>query len=70
MVQVATIFACKHEILIEVDVDDEVRIPETVRGVGKCPACRGETNMIAVSGLAPMAGGKDVVLDSIMMMPA
>lgn len=54
---------------VDVSIDDDVEIPASVRGLGKCPACSGGENMIAVSGLAPKPGGKEVVLDSILMMP-
>ncbi|MGH2441984.1 MAG: hypothetical protein ACRDFX_02325 [Chloroflexota bacterium] len=64
-----TVFDCKHETTIEVDVDQDVEIPASVRGLGKCPQCQGEAHLIAVSGVAPQIGGKRVVLDSIMMMP-
>jgi hypothetical protein len=69
MARVNTVFACKHELMIDVAVDDEVEIPPSVRGLGKCPDCRGEKGLIAVSGIAPKPGGEHVVLDSIMMMP-
>jgi hypothetical protein len=67
--QVNTRFDCKHETVVEVDVDDDTEIPATVRGLGKCPNCRGEGNWIAISGVAPKAGGREVVLDSIHIMP-
>jgi len=66
---VHTIFDCKHEKAIEVAVDDDTEIPAQVRGLGKCPDCRGNFELIAVSGVAPLPGGKRVVLDTIMMMP-
>ncbi|MGI8967957.1 MAG: hypothetical protein ACR2GA_02485 [Chloroflexota bacterium] len=70
MAQVQTRFDCKHEALIEVDVDGDVEIPQAaVRGLGKCPDCRSEKNLIAVSGVAPQGPRGRVVLDSIMMMP-
>lgn len=65
--RVHTIFDCKHEHEIDVDVDEDVEIPASVRGLGKCPACTGEDHAVAVSGVAPKPGGKDVVLDSILM---
>ncbi len=67
--QVNTLFDCKHESVIDVSIDDDVEIPATVRGLGKCPQCRGEGNLIAVAGVAPKPGGREVALDSIMMMP-
>jgi hypothetical protein len=67
--RVHTVFACKHERDIEVSIDDDVEVPESVRGLGKCPDCTGQENLIAVSGVAPKPGGREVVLDSIMMMP-
>lgn len=69
MTQVHTRFDCKHEKLVDVDIDNDVIVPEKVRGLGKCPECQGLDNMIAVSGIAPQIGGKSVVLDTILMMP-
>jgi len=69
MKRVHTVFDCTHEKVIEVDVDDDVEIPASVRGLGKCPDCSGEENLIAVSGVAPKPGGQSVVLDSILMIP-
>ncbi len=69
MAKVHTIFDCKHEQTVEVDVDSDVEIPPSVRGLGKCPACQGNINMIAISGVAPKPGGQQVVLDTILMMP-
>ena len=69
MAIVHTIFDCKHEHDIEVSIEDDVEIPASVRGLGKCPQCTGGTDMIAISGVAPKPGGTQVVLDSILMMP-
>lgn len=68
MARVHTVFDCGHDMDVDVDVDDGVRIPESVRGLGKCPDCSGKTNLIPVSGIAPGAGGKDVELDTILML--
>jgi hypothetical protein len=65
---VHTRFDCKHEKDIILSIEDDVEIPESVRGLGKCPDCTGGGNLTAVGGIAPRPGGK-VVLDSIMMMP-
>lgn len=69
MARVRTVFDCRHEVDIDVEVDDEVEIPSQVRGLGKCAACLGQDNLVPVSGVAPQPGGKRVVLDSIMLMP-
>jgi hypothetical protein len=69
MAMVHTCFDCKHEMDIEVSVDKDVEIPESVRGLGKCPTCMGSDRMVAVSGVAPQPGGRPLVLDSILMMP-
>jgi hypothetical protein len=69
MVQVHTVFDCKHERDIEIRIEDDVVIPEQVRGLGKCPACQGAEDMVPVTGVAPGPGGKELVLDSILMMP-
>ena len=69
MARVHTIFDCTHELDVEVSIEDDVEIPPSVRGLGKCPDCTGEENVIAVSGVAPKPGGREVVLDSIMMIP-
>lgn len=69
MVRVHTIFDCKHEAYIDISIEDDVEIPTSVRGLGKCPECRGEENLVPVSGVTPKPGGKEVVLDSVMMMP-
>lgn len=69
MARVHTAFDCKHEHDVEVDVDDDVEIPASVRGLGKCPDCMAEERVIAVAGVAPQPGGQRVVLDSILMMP-
>lgn len=67
--RVNTLFDCKHEKTIEVELDDDVEIPDSVRGLGKCQQCAGHDHMIAVAGIAPSPGGRDVTLDSILMMP-
>jgi hypothetical protein len=67
--RVHTRFDCKHEAEIEVSIDDDIRVPDVVRGLGQCPDCMGEEHVIAVSGVAPQAGGQALVLDSILMMP-
>lgn len=69
MARVHTVFDCKHETEIEVSVDDDVTIPEQVRGLGQCPDCMGEAQVVPVSGVAPQPGGKELVLDSILMIP-
>jgi hypothetical protein len=66
--QVHTVFDCRHETEISVRVDNDVAIPETVRGLGQCPDCMGENNLFAVPGIAPQPGGR-VALDSILMIP-
>jgi hypothetical protein len=69
MAQVHTRFDCSHELDVEVAIDPDVEVPEVVRGLGKCPACSGEQNVVPVSGVAPQPGGKRLVVDSIMLMP-
>ena len=69
MARVHALFDCKHEMDVDVSIDDDVEIPEQVRGLGKCPSCAGQDNVIAISGVAPGPGGKTLVLDSILMMP-
>ena len=69
MAHVRTVFDCKHEMEVDVSVDDDVEIPEQVRGLGKCPQCAGQQNPVPISGVAPGPGGKTLVLDSILMMP-
>lgn len=54
---------------VDVSVDDDVTVPDSVRGLGKCPDCTGRLNSIPVSGVAPQADGQHLILDSIMMMP-
>jgi hypothetical protein len=66
---VHTVFDCKHEKEIDVDIDDDVEVPASVRGLGQCPDCIGEPNLVPVSGVAPKPGGQELVLDSIMMIP-
>ncbi|MGH2449558.1 MAG: hypothetical protein ACRDFS_13280 [Chloroflexota bacterium] len=67
---VHTVFDCKHELDVEVSVDEDVMVPASVRGLGKCPSCKGYGETFAVSGIAPKPGGQQLVLDSILMMPA
>jgi hypothetical protein len=69
VVQVHTVFDCKHEHDLEVSIDDDVIVPGTVRGLGKCPSCTGSGQAIPVSGVEPRDGGKTLVLDSILMIP-
>lgn len=69
MALVHTVFDCKHERDLEVAVDDDVIVPPSVRGLGKCPACTGQEHAIPVSGVQPQAGGQQLVLDSILMIP-
>jgi hypothetical protein len=66
---VNTLFDCKHETIIDVQIDDDVIVPSQVRGLGKCPECMGEESAVPVSGVAPEPGGKQLVLDSIMLIP-
>jgi hypothetical protein len=63
------VFDCQHQREVEVSIDDDVVIPESVRGLGKCPTCAGHENAIAVSGVEPKDGGRTLVLDSILMIP-
>ncbi len=67
MITVHTLFDCKHKKDIDVSIDDDVVVPDTVRGVGKCPDCMEEDKVIAISGVAPGPGGRVLTLDSIMM---
>lgn len=69
MALVHTVFDCKHEYDLEVSIDDDVVIPATVRGLGKCPSCTGSGKSVAVSGVEPQDGGKRLVLDSVLMIP-
>lgn len=69
MAHVHVRFDCTHELDVEVAIDDDVEVPASVRGLGDCPACTGETNVVPVSGVAPQPGGTRLVVDSIMMMP-
>lgn len=54
---------------MDVQIDDDVQIPEQVRGLGKCPDCAGYERSIAISGVAPGPGGSTLVLDTVLMMP-
>lgn len=69
MARVHTVFDCKHEQDIDVEVDPDVIVPESVRGLGKCPTCMGLDNIVPISGVVPQEGGRTVVLDSILLMP-
>ncbi len=69
MVNVNTLFDCKHETVVEVQIDDDVVVPAQVRGLGQCPECSGDLSAVPVSGVAPQPGGKQLVLDSIMLIP-
>jgi hypothetical protein len=69
MAQVHTVFDCKHEREIDVEVDSDVVIPASARGLGKCPDCIGVGNIVPIAGVVPQAGGQTVVLDSILLMP-
>lgn len=69
MTHVNTLFDCKHETIIDVNIDDDVVVPHQVRGLGQCPECIGENNAMPVSGVAPQPGGRELVLDSIMLIP-
>jgi hypothetical protein len=60
---------CKHETQIVVDVDPDTVIPDQVRGLGRCPDCMHAEHVVPVAGIAPRPGGKEVVLDSILMIP-
>lgn len=68
MTSVHAVFDCKHEKDFDVQIDDDVSVPDSVRGLGKCPDCTGEENVIPVSGVAPQADGR-VIVDSILMIP-
>lgn len=69
MARVHTIFDCKHEREIEVSIESDVVIPPSIRGLGKCPECKGERETIAIAGVASQPGGERLVLDSVLMMP-
>ncbi|MBV9280043.1 MAG: hypothetical protein JOZ41_08185 [Chloroflexi bacterium] len=66
---VPTLFDCGHRADVKVSVDGDVTVPDLVRGLGQCPACMSEERLIAISGVAPQPGGRELVLDSILMMP-
>ena len=68
MRQVHATFDCKHEADVEISIEDDVRIPESVRGLGQCPACMGEERIVTIPGVAPQPGGRELVLDSVMLM--
>ena len=67
--RVHTRFDCTHETDVDVSIEDDVEIPDSVRGLGQCPDCMGEPRVIAVAGVAPQTGGRTLILDSILMMP-
>jgi hypothetical protein len=70
MTKVNALFeACKHERVIDVSIEDDVKVPPQVRGLGLCPDCMEEDNVVPVAGIAPQPGGREVVVDSILMMP-
>lgn len=69
MTRVHTRFDCSHEVDVDVAVDDDIEVPEMVRGLGQCAACSGEENLVPVSGVAPQAGGQKLIVDSIMLIP-
>jgi hypothetical protein len=66
---VSTLFDCGHRTDVTVSLDTDVTVPELVRGLGQCPACMSEGRLVAISGVAPQRGGRQLVLDSILMMP-
>jgi hypothetical protein len=66
---VLTNFDCGHHAEIDVSIDDDIVVPPTVRGLGRCPDCMSEDRLIAISGVAPRSAGRELVLDSILMMP-
>ncbi len=68
MATVQTRFDCSHVTTVKVQLDDDVQVPEEVRGLGKCRACMEETNLIPITGVQPLPTG-DLVLDSIFWMP-
>ena len=65
---VKTNFDCKHTTSVNVELDNDVYIPAEVHGLGKCPECMEEDNLVAISGVQPTASGT-LVLDSIFLMP-
>jgi hypothetical protein len=67
--RINTRFDCTHETVVDVNLDDDVVIPDQVRGLGKCPACLGDESAVPVSGVSPQPGGRELVLDSIMLIP-
>lgn len=70
MADILVRFDCKHEQRFEVPIEADVRIPDHARGLGKCPECRGGGDWYPVAGVAPGERGDDLVVDSIMIMPA
>jgi hypothetical protein len=68
MAAVRARFDCSHTTVVEVHLDEDVEIPPEVRGLGKCQDCMEETELVAISGVQPLAGGR-LVLDSIFLMP-
>ncbi|HZU13630.1 MAG TPA: hypothetical protein VFB58_12390 [Chloroflexota bacterium] len=69
MAEVLTRFDCSHEQRFDVSIEDDVRIPDRARGLGKCPACRGGGQWFPVAGVVPDPDGH-LTIDSIMIMPA
>lgn len=67
-VSVQTRFDCKHTVEVQVRLDDDVGVPDEVRGLGKCADCMKEGRLIPISGVQPQSDGK-LVVDSIFMMP-
>lgn len=65
---VQTRFDCGHVLEVRVRLDDDVTVPEQVRGLGKCGDCMKEDKLMPIPGIAPKANG-DLVLDSVFMMP-
>ncbi|MGI8827019.1 MAG: hypothetical protein ACR2JC_15525 [Chloroflexota bacterium] len=68
MAQVHAAFDCKHEVDLDVPIEDDVEIPACVRGLGKCPDCRDEGRLLPVAGVAPQPGGR-ILADSVMLIP-
>lgn len=66
---VQTAFTCRHTAEVKVDIDDDVEVPDEVKGLGKCADCMNETNLMAIPGVQPQANGR-LLLESIFLMPA
>jgi len=67
-VSVQAVFDCKHTSSVRVSLDADVKVPDQVRGLGKCADCMEETNLIAISGVQPGPDGS-LSLDSVFWMP-